>query len=463
MPTLSKEVIEFGQTGLKEIKAAVKDMKAEMTDTYKATEKLKTSMKDGTYARAARQYDNAKKALAGFRKEQEAIAKNFQKGRDSITNALQRNQIRTAYTQRYGRLGGAAAMAAMDYGRPIGRGLALAGRGIGSLAQSGLGVAAGLGAGVSIGALANRGFQGTAAAAKLDHELTRLARSISSDILPVMTALSSVLSRITGARENVRAGKGGIGDYATTLGFYGLLGGGISVGGIAATAFAKNQIVRAFPGASAAAASRFGTGAAAARGMGAAALGTAGRFAGPIGVAYAGYEGIQYARHYNPYENRFDDPKMREQLEKRRQATDKRNWFQRNFPNVSYAVGQSGGGPPGDRDQNKQDSRSWGVRQSDAFFEFSNRNLPGGNPFYGAFHSTRGPGGKNEPKKVDDGMRIVQGAGERRSSGDLYEELASGFAQKAFSPDDKEHGNGPASIFSDILEVGRRIAEKIGA
>ncbi len=191
----SKEVIEFGQKGLKELKTEVRDLKEEMTKTHKANDKLRQQLSDGTWEKHAKRLQSARTAMAGFRREQEA---------------LQRTASRTLLDSRYGRVGGAIAF----HGGGVARGIGGAVSGIGG----GLfGAAAAFGAPLALGAMANRGFQGTAAAARLDMEFTRLSRHVANELLPAITALTNFIARFSNSADKVRAGTATRGDYGNNL------------------------------------------------------------------------------------------------------------------------------------------------------------------------------------------------------------------------------------------------------
>lgn len=449
MSTLSKEVVEFGQTGLKELKDGVKDMKSEMTNVYNATEKLKRSMASGSYSRAVTQYEKATKALAAFRKEQDQVAKNFQ-----------RDRLRQSYVNSYGRAGGTLAYAASQYGGGAIRGIR---SGIAQAASSGLGIAASFGAPLAVGALANRGFQGTAAAARLDMEFTRLSRVVAQELLPAMSAVTNAIAGVTRASYRVKAGTADRSDYATNLGRKAVLYGGslLALRGIGNFAFPGTT------GAIASAAGRATTGLARAgvsavgavsslgaiEGLAGTAARFSGRAAGPVGLAYALAEGGR-AREYDRGEaikNRgtgtgdADTPSDKVWVESvNKMSPGKRDKFIRDHMKELYAKDRV----LSERAQNrgwlttKLASLGIGAGQGDVEEQTNiNRRLNVAEKLQ-----------KGTLKGQGTGLQIVAGAGERRDSSGLNQELAEAVAQR-IGDDKQESGDSPNVIMQAIRDA----------
>jgi hypothetical protein len=310
-------------------------MKAQSLQLLVQTGQLKKSLNDGTFLKQSREVrqatDDIRKHIAERRKLLEVAKK-------------------TELQDRYGQRAGSLAYHAQRLGRPAG-GL------VREAAGSALGLAASIGVPLSVAAVTARGFSGTSTYAKMDNEVERLSRHMASDLAPAMDWFTRQLNKINKASDRIRTGNGTLMDHVTAnspwaVGALGSIGGlaalstqfrGLLAGGLSTAGSTIGQ-------------SAFGTAAGAA--LGRVPFGT---LAKAGGLGYLAYETQDTLRNYNPYRNELDDPQMRETLEKRRREADQRTWAQRNFPNVSWAVGLSGGGPPGEVDEAKQRAKKGGV------------------------------------------------------------------------------------------------------
>lgn len=443
MSVLGREQVEFKAIGLKELIDQAKELENQTKATREANRKLNRSLADGSYVRAAKDYDKAARALREVRREQSLIAAQIR--RDDLM-------------RKYGRVGGLGAY----YGGAAMSRLGGAGRALGGAGSSLLGGAAALGATVSVGALASRGFSGTAAAAKLDQSFERLSRSVATDLLPAMDALSNIISKISNARENVRAGKGTLGDHATSIASDALLYGG--------SALAIGKLMGFSAG-----------------GMLGGAVGAAGRLgkfalSGPgamvLGGAAAMYEGSKLGsqqdrlnalqsvgikggkRHY--FEQFTDeefgrvrglvdevrgisDPTARKkrigelQDANRADIAGHDDLINRSALNPRWLMNYEG-------DQQKRSD----LRLRKAALSRLKLEAEGGEAF-----TTKG----------SNNMMLVQGAGERRSSGELFEELSSATAKLIGTQQGESTGNGPLSIakeLTNLASIGERIGKGLG-
>lgn len=446
MPAFGKEVVEFGQTGLKEILAMAKDLETQAKSTTKATEKLNKAIGSGAYTKAISQYKQAQKALEGVRKEQEKVTVAFKKHQQ---------------VQQYGRFG---AFAVRNAGA-IGAGFGAAGRGIGRFASSGLGVAASLGAPLAIGALANRGFQGTAAAAQLEAQFTRLSRTVANDLIPVIMGISKITGKIANARENVQAGRGSTGDYATSA----MLWGGGALGAL--------KVASYFGGFSASGAAGQAVGYAGRTLLGAA------RFAvsapGPVAAmtlgAYSMYRGYELGNQedrLNDLTSRksrngrvaYDNQFTRDEYGKVKNLNEGALTIQDPEKRLSYIQRELKRTETKYNELDEKTNRSWynprlytsalfgsdpdklqDLRLRKISLERMGNAAKGGEAFTDPDASIN---------------RIVEGAGERRSSGDLYEELATAAAKTMLSGNKDGESNSPVSILGDIFRLLNDVANK---
>lgn len=414
---MSKEVVEFGSKGLTALKDEVKSLETAIADTQKANTKFSRQINDGTWERHSKRLATARKELVGIRVENER---------------LQRLAQRQQLDSRYGRLAGGA----MYFGQRFGGTLANAAQGAGS---SLLGAVAGIGAPLAVGALAKRGFEGTAGAARLDMELTRLSRNVAHDLLPALNLLTDTIGRVNRARDATRAGRGTASDYAISYGARAAMLGAGFVG--------ANFITRGALGRGVMSAGRLGGGYAmsgfnAARG-GAQAFGSMGGFgsssmgwaAPALGITAAGAYGasgtISQARS-----------------NKRVQGAMRGEWTPEQYDRISGFADRIRA--ISDPIQRQAALEKVMQRQAQAALEIRKRQEKRGGfgAFFGAedrrlyesnatmAFAARGlleeaRGGKKFGRPGDDGSMLrVEGAGVRQASGDLYQELAEGFAQR---------------------------------
>lgn len=396
----SKEVVEFQAKGLDVIQAETKAMEKAVDDLRKANRRLKQEMRDGSWEKQSRSYAAAQRELRQVRAETERLAK---------------AQRMASLRGQYGRLGGTAAY----YG---GRMQQVAG-GIGGGFSGMVGLAGSVGVPLGVGALASRGFSGTAAMSKLNMEIDRLSRHIATDLLPLLEGFSRNLSRINQARDATRAGRGTFGDrvLSSSLNVQNILG-----------AFGANMLIRRTGG--------YAMNAGRLANVGRAGFGFAARSPGPTAAIGGGLYSINEGLTERSRERR-----MQELSE--RQSNGNRIRFAANFTPEEYQQVKgiiSQAENIKDPDQRKRAIERY-IETTRAKQEALGKRIDDKSIFGKMFNSSDereqynrlglrlnaaqrmklSPGSIGEPT----GMKIVEGAGERRSGAALYEELASSVAQ----------------------------------
>lgn len=416
----TKEVVEFGWKGLSELKSEVKSTGEEMERMRKSNTKLTQSLSNGRFEKYGKQLRNVREELKGVRQEEERLQRLATKQRLQGTHGRFLGSA-LYYGQRLGGAGG------MLHGAVSGIG-------------SGLGA---IGVGLGVGALAQRGLSGTATEARLGNAVDRLSRVVASDLAPMVEKLTNVIAGISESQMRIDSGKGTLGDKATAYGFKGAAYGlaalvglrlaGISPKGVAigagnmamAGAGRADQLLTkppVVPFKAAAPLSR---------------VAKIGGAAGPI-AALVGL-GIQTYADSDKHEHEFGMPRV----------GTKNTYSDLRRPHKLAGLGMNlYAGMPGMpfvEGFANTDNQRWLARQ----FGYSNKE----------FNQHLGIGSESNKKFQP---LMVQGAGERRSAGDLYEELATTIPTKMLNRQKEEEASETEQTMAEIRDTAQTIADIIG-
>lgn len=430
----SKEYIEFAfnKASLKDLKTEVESTEGNIKRLQKSNAQLVKDLNSGGFTRYAAKLREAKKELIAVRMEEEK---------------LQRLATRQRLTGQYGRLGGNVAywgQRAMAAGRPA----------LGEGARAALGFAGTVGAPLAAGAMISRGLSGTAAAARLDMEFEKLSRTIANLALPAVTGFTNFMNRVNNARDKANGG----GELTNKERAFAALTSKEGIYGGAALAAASYMGYRPL--------AHIMTSA-----------GNAGRFAiaNPLmtGGALAMARGLQI---YNQ-----DD---RISALRNKDAT---KFTQGEFDQVGGLVQQFKYQKEGERAEWVKRALAANRRILDRHDELFNNPSKPGNFIAGMWGNTFGDsqerrnelllkrralerlqseaaGGKmfSDGSSIDRGdgfnplQMMVQGAGEKRASSDLHQELAEQIAQKFQPGETNKNEGGPLDVIAEI--AGRILA-----
>lgn len=440
----SREVVEFSAKGLDVLKAETKKTEQAIDDLRKANRKLKQEMRDGSWEKQARALSTTRRELTAVRVE---------------TERLQRAQRLAGFRGQYGRTLGTA----MHYGSMAGGRLQGIANGIGGGFSGMLGLGSALGVGLGVSSLAQRGFSGTAGAARADAALDRLGRHIAADLMPALNAFTNIINRVSGARERTATGRGSFTDRAISVGTNGnvLMAGaawtGVSALGYRPMTHALGKAAYYVPPA----AQRF-AGAA----MDSPISGSAAKFGGGALALYMGYRGVRANLRGG---NINDDTRKRglgqfsdSDISENRDLVEKSQRFSTEGDRLKYLKGESSR-------LMKEDRELTDKRQGRNLFQLAGDWLVGSydsdtrkqreiNKRLGIAQSLQRD---SQAATKDRSMMLVQGAGERRDAAGLYEELASRVPIDLQGEEKKKGGGSDGSMLGDILTALTEIRDRI--